>query len=449
MGCAGRPSPAWRWTSRRARLPARPCRSAIPSWKSRCRKWSCGPATRGSTPPSPTAARAAFRRPSARWARGRGAGAAGQRSPQISRPAALGNLAHRGAGAHGAGRAAGEAGRTGGDLRRAGCGGHGPGHVRAERPSGSDLRRTRGRRTGDGLPARRPAAPPSAGGLAAGSPSIEGEPDGSGGSDGPTRRRCCWRCWPIPTSAARKTSCGAMTTRCRAERPSSRWSGADSTARATPPSSSRSPHSQGDAPLPGRRPGQRHQPRLRRARPLPDGLGGHRRGDAQRRRRGGRPRPGGHSRQLLLGQPQSARPAGVLVRCAQGCYDAALAYETPFVSGKDSLNNEYTGADGQKHAIPGTLLISALGHGSRREPNGDDGPQARGQLPLCRRRHPAGTGRQPLRLFWGQRSGRSTAAPPSRCADRWRVSAPCTKPFALAWCGPATTDRRRAGRRPR
>lgn len=52
---------------------------------------------------------------------------------------------------------------------------------------------------------------------------------------------------------------------------------------------------------------------------------------------------------------------GALVRCAQGCYDAAVAYGTPFISGKDSLNNEYLGDDGQRHAIPGTLVISGLG----------------------------------------------------------------------------------------
>lgn len=52
---------------------------------------------------------------------------------------------------------------------------------------------------------------------------------------------------------------------------------------------------------------------------------------------------------------------GSLVRCAQGCHDAAIAYGVPFISGKDSLNNEYLGADGQRHAIPGTLLISAIG----------------------------------------------------------------------------------------
>lgn len=61
------------------------------------------------------------------------------------------------------------------------------------------------------------------------------------------------------------------------------------------------------------------------------------------------------------GNPQLPDRLGSLVRCAQGCHDAALAYGTPFVSGKDSLNNEYRDASGQQHAIPGTLLISAVG----------------------------------------------------------------------------------------
>ncbi|CAG1005225.1 hypothetical protein ANRL2_04473, partial [Anaerolineae bacterium] len=61
------------------------------------------------------------------------------------------------------------------------------------------------------------------------------------------------------------------------------------------------------------------------------------------------------------GNPNLPDRLGSLVRCAKGCYDAALAYQTPFISGKDSLNNEYTDADGNRHAIPGTLLISAIG----------------------------------------------------------------------------------------
>jgi phosphoribosylformylglycinamidine synthase len=52
---------------------------------------------------------------------------------------------------------------------------------------------------------------------------------------------------------------------------------------------------------------------------------------------------------------------GTLVESARGCHDAALFYGTPFISGKDSLNNEYLGSDGQRHAIPPTLLISAIG----------------------------------------------------------------------------------------
>jgi phosphoribosylformylglycinamidine synthase II len=51
---------------------------------------------------------------------------------------------------------------------------------------------------------------------------------------------------------------------------------------------------------------------------------------------------------------------GSLVRAAEACRDVALAYGTPFISGKDSLNNEYHAGD--RHiTIPPTLLISALG----------------------------------------------------------------------------------------
>ncbi|MCB9904219.1 MAG: phosphoribosylformylglycinamidine synthase subunit PurL [Planctomycetes bacterium] len=50
---------------------------------------------------------------------------------------------------------------------------------------------------------------------------------------------------------------------------------------------------------------------------------------------------------------------GALVLAAEACHDAALAYGTPFISGKDSLNNEYRVGD-ETIAIPPTLLISAL-----------------------------------------------------------------------------------------
>ncbi len=50
---------------------------------------------------------------------------------------------------------------------------------------------------------------------------------------------------------------------------------------------------------------------------------------------------------------------GSLVRAAQACYDGAMAYGTPFISGKDSLNNEYR-VGGESISIPPTLLISAI-----------------------------------------------------------------------------------------
>ncbi|MHB1422698.1 MAG: phosphoribosylformylglycinamidine synthase subunit PurL [Gemmataceae bacterium] len=51
---------------------------------------------------------------------------------------------------------------------------------------------------------------------------------------------------------------------------------------------------------------------------------------------------------------------GSLVRAAEACRDVALAFTMPFISGKDSLNNEFHAA-GRNLIIPPTLLISALG----------------------------------------------------------------------------------------
>ena len=62
------------------------------------------------------------------------------------------------------------------------------------------------------------------------------------------------------------------------------------------------------------------------------------------------------------GNPSLPDRMGSLVRACKGCYDGALQYGTPFVSGKDSLNNEYLdSATGQQVAIPPSLLITALG----------------------------------------------------------------------------------------
>ncbi len=61
------------------------------------------------------------------------------------------------------------------------------------------------------------------------------------------------------------------------------------------------------------------------------------------------------------GNPDKPDRLGGLVRAAKACYDIAVAYGTPFISGKDSLYNEYRDTTtGEQLAIPPTLLISAI-----------------------------------------------------------------------------------------
>lgn len=60
------------------------------------------------------------------------------------------------------------------------------------------------------------------------------------------------------------------------------------------------------------------------------------------------------------GNTERPEVLGALVRAAAACRDVALAYMMPFISGKDSLNNEFHAA-GKHITIPPTLLISALG----------------------------------------------------------------------------------------
>ena len=74
---------------------------------------------------------------------------------------------------------------------------------------------------------------------------------------------------------------------------------------------------------------------------------------------------GGNLKQVALldnfnwGNPEKPDRLGGLVRAAQGCYSAALNYGTPFISGKDSLYNEYE-TEKESICVPPTLLISAM-----------------------------------------------------------------------------------------
>jgi phosphoribosylformylglycinamidine synthase len=56
---------------------------------------------------------------------------------------------------------------------------------------------------------------------------------------------------------------------------------------------------------------------------------------------------------------------GQLKLAARGCYEVATAFGTPFISGKDSMFNDFSGYDAEnnrvKISVPPTLLISSIG----------------------------------------------------------------------------------------
>lgn len=60
------------------------------------------------------------------------------------------------------------------------------------------------------------------------------------------------------------------------------------------------------------------------------------------------------------GNPDKPDRLGDLVRASRACFDVAVVYGTPFISGKDSFYNEFA-VEGDTIAIPSTLLISAAG----------------------------------------------------------------------------------------
>lgn len=65
------------------------------------------------------------------------------------------------------------------------------------------------------------------------------------------------------------------------------------------------------------------------------------------------------------GNTDRSETLGSLVRAALACREVAIALRTPFISGKDSLKNEFSFVDAngnrQTISIPATLLISAIG----------------------------------------------------------------------------------------
>lgn len=64
---------------------------------------------------------------------------------------------------------------------------------------------------------------------------------------------------------------------------------------------------------------------------------------------------------FCLGDPKRPETMWSLIEMCRSCYETAKLFGTPFISGKDSFNNEYLTSDGKRVSIPPSLLISAIG----------------------------------------------------------------------------------------
>ncbi len=60
------------------------------------------------------------------------------------------------------------------------------------------------------------------------------------------------------------------------------------------------------------------------------------------------------------GNPEKPDRLGMLVEAARACYEGAKGFEAPFISGKDSLYNEYSVGE-DTISIPPTLVVTAVG----------------------------------------------------------------------------------------
>ncbi len=61
------------------------------------------------------------------------------------------------------------------------------------------------------------------------------------------------------------------------------------------------------------------------------------------------------------GKPTNPETLGQIVAACRACHDAALHFNAPFVSGKDSLYNEFVRPDGTPDPVAPTLVITAVG----------------------------------------------------------------------------------------
>lgn len=119
------------------------------------------------------------------------------------------------------------------------------------------------------------------------------------------------------------------------------------------------------------------------------------------------------------GDPRRPETLGDLAAAVRGCCEAARLYGTPFVSGKDSLNNEYVASDGKRRSIPPTLVITALAHVPQADRAVGTALRAAGHVLMLTGRTAREFGGSHFNLVTGDDSGTVPAPDPS-APERYR-----------------------------
>ena len=179
----------------------------------------------------------------------------------------------------------------------------------------------------------------------------------------------------------------------------------------------------------------RHESALRRLRPLPHGRQRDRRSGPQLRRRRRRSARIAILDNFCWGNCERPETLGSLVRAALACHDLSLALGTPFISGKDSLNNEFSYTDASRPAPhdrhPAVAAHQRLGQIDDVVALRHDGPQAARQPALPRRRNQGRTRRLALRLVNNLAGGQVPQVDPE--IARNARSPPSTARSTPAW----------------
>lgn len=123
---------------------------------------------------------------------------------------------------------------------------------------------------------------------------------------------------------------------------------------------------------------------------------------------------------FAFGNPNDPETLGQLVAACKACHDAALNFNAPFVSGKDSLYNVFVHPDGTADPVAPTLVLTAVGIAKQPDNIPLTGAVAEGNSVFMVGSEEGALGGSHLDLVLGQDRGGAVPAPDRTAVERHR-----------------------------